>query len=143
GQPFQQGREGRPGTQGAAPGQPFQQEREGRPGAPGGPAQGELRGNQGQRDQRNLREGRTAAPNVPGAAPNATGAAPGAQRNEGRGDMRGAQPGREQPGRDQRGLREGGPAAPSQTAPGEVRRGPQAGAPSPSTSGAAPSSREP
>jgi len=70
-----------------------------------------------------------------------TGAAPGAQRNEGRGDFRGAQPGRE----DQRGLREGGPGVPSPNARGtsaEGRRGPQAGAPGPSTSGAAPSSRE-
>jgi hypothetical protein len=168
----QQGREGRPGVQGAAPTgpgsaqgelrgnqgqrdrnqgaapvQPLQQQgREGRPGVQGaaptgpGPAQGELRGNQGQRDQRNQREGRPQAPpNAPGTSPT-TGAAPGPQRNEGRGDVRGAQP-----GRDQRGLREGGPAAPSQNAPRtseEGRRGPQAGAPGPSTSGAAPSSRE-
>jgi hypothetical protein len=135
-----------PPTQGAAPGQPLQQQgREGRPGVQGaaptgpGPAQGELRGNQGQRDQRNVREGRPDAPNAPSTSPT-TGAAPGARRNEDRGDLRGAQP-----GRDQRGLREGGPAAPSQNAPvtsGEVRRGPQAGAPGPSTSGAAPSSRE-
>jgi hypothetical protein len=141
-----------PSRQGGAPGQPLQQQgREGRPGvqdsAPGaampspGPAQGASRSNQGQRDQRNQREGRPAAPNAPGTSPT-TGAAPGAPRNEneGRGDVRGAQP-----GRDQRGLRQGGPAAPSQNAPvtsGEVRRGPQAVAPGPSTSGAAPSSRE-
>jgi hypothetical protein len=135
-----------PSRQGAAPGQPSQQQgREGRPGAqdsaPGaalpspGPAQGASR-NQGQRDQRNQRAGRPAAPNAPGTSPT-TDAAPGAQRNEGRGDVRGAQP-----GRDPRGLREGGPAGPSQTGPGEVRRGPQAGAPSTSTSGAAPGSRE-
>jgi hypothetical protein len=136
-----------PYRQGAAPGQPLQQQgREGRPGAqdtaPGaalpspGPAQAASR-NQGQRDQRNQREGRPSAPNAPGTSPT-TGAAPSAQRNEGRGDVRGALP-----GRDQRGLREGGPAAPSQTAPGDVRRGPPAaGAPGPSTSGAAPSSRE-
>ncbi len=139
-----------PSRQGAAPGQPLQQQgREGRPGvqdsAPGaalpspGPAQGALRSNQGQRDQPNLGEGRPAAPNAAGTAPT-TGAAPGAQRNEGRGDVRGAQP-----GRDQHGLREGGPGAPSPNAPGpsgEGRRGPQAGALGPSTSGAAPSSRE-
>jgi uncharacterized protein DUF6600 len=140
-----------PSRQGGAPGQPLQQQgREGRPGAqdsaPGaalprpGPAQGALRSDQGQRDQRNLREGRPAAPNAPGTS-STTGAAPGAQRNEGRGDFRGAQPGRE----DQRGLREGGPGVPSPNARGtsaEGRRGPQAGAPGPSTSGAAPSSRE-
>jgi hypothetical protein len=136
---------GQPPRQGAAPGQqPSQQQgrEEGRPGArepaPGaaqqgpGPVQGALRGNQGERDQRNLHEGRPAAPNTPGAAPT-TGAAPNAQRNEGRGDARGAQP-----GRDQRGLREGGPGAPSPNAQGpsgEGRRGPQAGPPS--TSGAA------
>ena len=132
-----------PPRQGAAPGQPFQQGREGRPGvqgaAPGpSPGQGEVRGNQGQRDQRNLREGRPVAPNAPGVAPNTTGAASGAQRNEGRGDVRGPQP-----GRDQRSLREGGPGVPSPNVPStsaEGRRGPQAGAPS--TSGAAPSGRE-
>jgi len=162
GQPLQQqGREGRPGAQnpapgaalpspgpaqrdqrnqregqGAAPGQPLQQGREGRPGSQN-PAPGAALPGPGpaQRDQRNQREGRPVAPNTPGTSPT-TGAAPGAQRNEGRGDVGGAQP-----GRDQRGLREGGPAAPSQTAPGEVRRG-QAGPPGPSTSGAAPSSRE-
>jgi hypothetical protein len=65
-----------------------------------GPAQGALRGNQGQRDERNLREGRPA-------------------------DVRGGPP-----GRDQRGLREGGPGAPPPNAlgpSGEGRRGPQAG----------------
>jgi len=134
-----------PPRQGAASGQPLQQEgREGRPGVQGaaptgpGPAQGELRGNQGQRDQRNQREGRPTAPNAPGTSPT-TGATPGAQRNEGRGDVRGAQP-----GRDQRGLREG--RAPSLNIPRaseEGRRSPQAGgAPSPSTSGAVPSGRE-
>ncbi len=117
-----------PPRQGAAPEQPFQQGREGRPAAPGatpgpGPAQGELRGNQGQRDQRSPREGGPVAPNAPGAAPpNTTGAAPGAQRNEGRGEPRGPQP-----GRDQRGLREGGPVAPN--APGAAP---------PNTTGAAP-----
>jgi len=139
-----------PSRQGAAPGRPSQQQgREGRPGVqdatPGaalpspGPAQG-ARSNQGQRDQGNVREGRPAAPNTRGTSPT-TGAAPGAQRNEGRGDVRGGA----QPGRDQRGVREGGPAAPSPNAPvtsGEGRRGPQVGAPGPSTSGAAPSSRE-
>ena len=137
-----------PSRQGVAPGQPLQQQgREGRPGAQGatppgpGPAQGELRGNQGQRDQRNLREGlregRPVAPNAPGAAPGTTGAAPGTQRNEGPGDVRGAQP-----GRNQRNLREGGPA-PSPNALGpsdEGRRGPQAGVPS--TGNGAPSGRE-
>jgi hypothetical protein len=138
-----------PSRQGGDPGQALQpQGREGRPGAqspaPGaalptpGPAQGALRSNQGQRDQRNLREGRQVEPNAPGTSPT-TGAAPSAQRNEGRGDVRGAQP-----GRDQRGAREGGPVAPSPNTPstsGEARRGSQAGA-APSTSGAAPSSRE-
>jgi hypothetical protein len=128
GQPLQQrGGEGRPGEQGAAPTGPS-------------PAQGELRGNQGQRDQRNQREGRPAAPNAPSTSPT-TGAAPGAPRNEGRGDVRGAQP-----GRDQRGSKEGGPGAPSLNVPRpseEGRHGQQAGgAPGPSTSGAAPSSRE-
>jgi hypothetical protein len=50
-----------------------------------------------------------------------------------------------QPGRDQRGVRDGGPGAPPPNAPstfGEGRRGPQAVAPGPSTSGAAPSGRE-
>jgi hypothetical protein len=134
-----------PSRQGTPPGQPLQQQgREGRPGAEGaappgpGPAPGELRGNQGQRDQRNLREGRPVAPNAPGASPNTTGAAPGAQRNEGRGDVRGTQP-----GRDQRGLREGGPGAPSPNARGpsdDGRRVPQAS--SPNTNGAAPGGRE-
>src|SRR6266566_5762000 len=101
-------------------------------------AQGELRGNQGQRDQRNLREGRPVTPNAPGAAPGTTGAAPGAERNEGPADVRGAEP-----RRDQRNLREGRPGAPSPNAPGpstEGRRVPQAGAPS--TNGAAPGGRE-
>jgi hypothetical protein len=120
-----------PSRQGAAPGQPLQQHgREGRPGAQGaapsgpGPAQGELRGNQGQRDQRNLREGRPVAPNAPGTAPSISGIAPGAQRNEG--------PGGAQPGRDQRNLREGRPGSPLPNAPspsGEARRVPEAGAP--------------
>src|SRR5258705_10219847 len=129
-----------PSRQGAAPGQPLQQGREGaqqRAAPEPAPAQGELRGNQGQRDQRSQREGRPVAPNPPGAAPGTTGAAPGAQRNEGPGDVRGAQP-----GRDQRNLREGGPA-PSPNALGpsdEGRRGPQAGVPG--TGGGAPSGRE-
>ena len=142
---------GRPSRQGAVPGQPLQQQgREGRPGAQGpapgaalpspGAAEGTLRGNQGQHDRRNQREGRPVAPNAPSTAPT-TGAAPGAQRNEGREDVRGAQ----QRGHDQRGLREGARGAPSADTPstsGEGRRGPRAGAPGPSTSGAAPSSRE-
>jgi hypothetical protein len=134
-----------PSRQGAAPGQPLQQQgREGRSGgreaAPGaarpgtGPAQGALRGNQGQRDQRNQREGRPAP-----SAPTTTGAVPGARRNESRGDVRPAQP-----GRDQRGAKESGPGAPPNVprTSREERRGPQSGSPIPSTSGAAPSSRE-
>jgi hypothetical protein len=115
--------------QGAAPGQPLQ-EREGRPGAQGagpGAAQGQLRGNEGQRDQRSLREGRHPAPNVPGTVPNTSGAAPGEQRNEGPADVRG-----NQPARDQRNLREGRPVTPSPNAPstsGEAPRVPQATAP--------------
>src|SRR6266436_1325906 len=130
-----------PSRQGAAPGQPLQQGREGaqqRAAPEPAPAQGELRGNQGQRDQRSQREGRPVAPNPPGAAPDTTGAAPGAQRNEGPGDVRGAQP-----GRDQRNLREGRPGAPAPNAlapSAEGRRVPQAGPPS--TSGATPSGRE-
>jgi hypothetical protein len=143
-----------PSRQGAAPGQPLQQRgREARPGAqdsvPGaalpspGPGQGALRGNQGQRDQRNLREGRPTAPNAPGTSPT-TGAAPRAQDNQGRIDLRGARPGQE----DQRGLRErergpGGAPPPNARGPSqEGQRGPQAGVPGPSTSGAAPSTRE-
>jgi hypothetical protein len=133
-----------PSRQGAAPGQPLQQQgREGRPGAQDsgrgaelqspGPAPDSSR-NRGQRDQRNLREGQAATPNAPG------GTSPGAQRREGREDVRGAQP-----GRGQRDLREGGPAGPSQNAPvtsGQGERRPQAGTPGPSTSGAAPRSGE-
>ncbi len=113
-----------PSRQGAAPGQPLQQGREGRDGAqqraaPGpGPAQRELQGNQGQRDQRNLREGRPVAPNAPGAAPGTSGAAPGTQRNEGPADVRGAEP-----RQDQRNLREGRPGAPSPNAPGPSTKG--------------------
>jgi hypothetical protein len=137
-----------PSRQGAAPGQPApgqplqQQGREGRHGAQDsgrgaelqspGPAPDSSR-NRGQRDQRNLREGEPATPNAPGTSR-------GAQRNEGRGDVRGAQP-----ERDQRDLRQGGPAGPSQNAPvtsGQGERRPQAGAPGPSTSGAAPRSGE-
>jgi hypothetical protein len=132
-----------PSRQGTAPGQPLlQQGREGRPvtqdsrrGAElqgPGPAQDSSR-NRGQRDRRDLREGRPATPDAP-ATP------PGAQRNEGQRDVRGAQP-----GRDQRGLREGRPEAPPQNAPvtsGQGERRPQASAPGPSTSGAAPGSRE-
>src|SRR5229473_3194167 len=106
-----------PSRQGVAPGQPLQQQgREGRPGAQGatppgpGPAQGELRGNQGQRDQRNLREGR---PGVQGVAPSGPGPA--------QGELRG-----NQGQHDQRNLREGRPVAPN--APGNA----------PSTSGIAP-----
>ena len=131
-----------PPLQGATPGQPLQQQgREGRPGVQGavpgaapqgpGPAQGELRGNQRQRDQR---EGRTATPpNAPATAPSTSGAAPGVQRNESPGDVRGARGAQPQPpGRDQRNVTEGRPGAPSPNAPsisGEARRGPSAGAP--------------
>ena len=108
----QQGREGRPGVQGAAPGAT--------PQGPG-PVQGESRGNQRQRDQR---EGQTATPN----APTTSGAAPGAQRNEGPGDVRRTQP----PGREQRNPTEGRPGAPLPNVPstsGQAPRVPPAAAP--------------
>jgi hypothetical protein len=135
-----------PSRQGAAPGQPApgqplqQQGRDGRPGAQDSGRGAELQSpgsgldssrNRGQRDQRNLREGQPATPNAPGTSR-------GAERNEGRGDVRGTEP-----ERDQRGVREGRPAVPSQNAPvtsGQGERRPQAGAPS--TSGAAPGGRE-
>src|SRR5215813_3341655 len=144
--PGAQRNEGRGDVRGAQPERDQRGLREGGPGAPSPNAPGTFgEGRRGPQagapgpntNQRNPREGRPAVPNAPGAAPT-TGVAPGSQRDDRRGDVRGAQP-----ERDQRGLREGGPGAPPPNAPGtfgEGRRGPQAGAPS--TSGAAPSSRE-